>query len=266
MMVWGDEVAYLGESDDDLIDTQARRGATCISRFRVSQPTVTCTVVGGHPAHPRCDHGMTFSATILTVVGKQHRLDGLIPSEFLSSLRCRVASEIGLPVPLVHLCFGTRALKAEDNVLTLHELGIAQGAVLTCVRALGAALGQGRYALTNRRVRCSDDMLDAVRSEYGEEALVADFAAVSHTERGELCRFLDSVGFHGSAFVLDNGRCNFGDARAGHFFACRHSGNIPVHWLVRPLPITDEDYGINCLDLCWKVGSVMPVLVDLGPA
>lgn len=218
---------------------------------------------GGQPGEAN-----NFSIFVVTMSGETHRMEDVQPEEDLWSLRNRIAVNVGLNVSVLHLCHGSLPLKPASDTMTLSSLAITEGSVLTAIRAQGTPLGSGRYALTSRRLSFSDsadDVLVAIRAEFGSAAVLADFESIGHFARGDLSRFMDEIGLHGGALVLDRGRVNYGDHRGGHFFACRHSCNIPPSWLVRPLPLLEEDYGINCLDLCWKNGGLMPALVDLGP-
>lgn len=252
------ENPFLSESSDDLSE--------------VAQMEVPVGMDAAPEGRVADDGAGPLSITTLTASGAQNRVDGLHGGQSLASLRSRLALQAGCPASLIHVCLGTTMLKAADAARTLEELGIDDGATLTVVRASGTALGQGRYALTSRMMKCGEDMLDAVYAEYGEGAKIADFAAIVTRSPMEIWRFLNAIGLHGGAFVLYRGEKALYDDSESHFFALRHSGNIPRSWLVADrriprMPETWEVLGFGRLDLCWRRGgSVMPVLVDLGPA
>ena len=76
-------------------------------------------------------------------------------------------------------------LRACHGAMTsLRDLGIGDGAALTCVRLPGVALGSGRYALTSRSLGAGDDPLGAAKAEYGDEASTADFGGTQWAGRG----------------------------------------------------------------------------------
>eukprot|EP00931_Biecheleriopsis_adriatica_P048171 TRINITY_DN27831_c0_g1_i1.p1 TRINITY_DN27831_c0_g1~~TRINITY_DN27831_c0_g1_i1.p1 ORF type:complete len:232 (+),score=36.65 TRINITY_DN27831_c0_g1_i1:106-801(+) len=200
-----------------------------------------------------------FTLHVQKISGESAIIDGLSATTLLRSIRAQAAEAFAMKVGLTRLCLGGKSFSHADLQKTLGELGVVDGAELTCVSMTGVVLASRAYAMTEFEV-VGFNLSEAVQEEFGADASVADFGTLMQdanaSSREEVVMFLDELGLK-NARVLDGGsHISFG----GRLYFCeRHDGRVASTWLVH------KTIHHNLLDLgSWNVGP-MRVLVDLGP-
>lgn len=117
----------------------------------------------------------------------------------------------------------------------------------------------GKYALTNNLYsEISDDLNASIKSEFGQNATIADWNEIKREYGNNIEDFVNSIGltYKEDIWVTVDGNEYWSDGR--HYIMTRHNGNLPSNYL------SHDDIRSNYVNLGSWYGLKLRVLVKIN--
>jgi len=189
------------------------------------------------------------------VSGKLLHMPNFQAMMLLEDLRAEIANDLDTRPSLVALFDNTQRFTEPQMKKTLHELGIRQGAQLSCLQKRCAEWKGRCYALTEGRAVLAQEARGIIQEEY-KTNMVFDSRELSvedtkdNEDLDEFDEFLEQLGLDigDSVIVVEGG--SFNDASSGQSLSRNEQGVFAL-----------EDLGRWDM---WALSTPMSIVVDLG--
>lgn len=193
-----------------------------------------------------------FAVQVSMVSGKLLHMPNFQAMMLLEDLRAEIASDLDTRPALVALFDNTQRFTELQMKKTLHELGIRQGAQLSCLQKRCAEWKGRCYALTEGRAVLAQEARGIIQEEY-KTSMVFDSRELSvedTKDNEDLDEFLEQLGLDigDSVIVVEGG--SFNDASSAQSLSRNEQGAFAL-----------EDLGRWDM---WALSTPMSIVVDLG--